>query len=155
MDKKLLKKRLILSFRRQCNKWIKNFWFNASITLLLFSMCCSLLVLIPSILHRVPVFSYFIDEMRLPISYTLKGKICICDEDNNTVNKDVEVIIGGYSTFPDVDGNFSLKFASPNSLEIPVVIKYTKPNLNKETYMEFISFSRGVYILQREFNINV
>ena len=154
MDKKFLKKKIILSLRRAYNKWFKSFGFKASIALLLFSMCCSLVVLVPTVLHRVPVFSYFIDEMRLPVSYTLEGKISICDAEKNIVCKDVEVIIGGYSTFSDVDGYFSLKFASPNSTDIPVVIKYTKPNTNQETHLEFITFNRGDYILQKEFVIN-
>ncbi len=144
-----------LKFRRGIKWLFKGFLLNISVILLLFSAAVSLLMLIPNCLHREPVYSYFISELKLPLSYDLSGKVQILDVDNNLVNKDVEIYIGGYSSMAKFDGTFSLKFTSSETIKVPIVINYTKPNGQSETQIEFIALRCGEYHLQKEFIYHV
>lgn len=148
-------KRFVLATRRILRGIIKGLGFKLSILLLVFSVAVSLMMLIPSCLDRAPIYSYFISELKLPISYELTGKVEIRDKNNMIINKDVEIFIGGYTAPVGINGTFTLKFSSPTTSEICVTIKYTKPDGIIETKTEFITPRNGEHSLQREFIIYV
>lgn len=100
---------------------------------LVFSLVSCLIILFPSCFNKVPVLSYYISEQEFPIRYTLNGEVKVFDEDGTIINKNVEVFVGGYSTFLESE-HFNLTFSSPTTDEIYVVIRY---EINENIY-EFI-----------------
>ena len=90
---------------------------------LAFSVGVCLIILCPNCFDRVPVLSYYISEHELPITYELRGEVKVLDENGAIVNENVEVYVGGYSTSVTSSG-FDLKFTSPLTEEVFVVIRY-------------------------------
>jgi hypothetical protein len=113
------------------------------------------MILLPNSFNRVPVFSYIIRGLPLPISYELIGRVKIVDADNNIVNRAVEVFIGGYSVLTELDGTFYLRFSSPSTNEIFVAIRYISPECNFITTYELVKIKNGEYCLKKEFIIRV
>lgn len=91
---------------------------------LVFSVLTSFVLLVPNCFNRIPVLSYFINEHKLPMTYELCGEVNILDENNDIINKDVEVFVGGYKTSLGISTEFSLEFVSPEISEVFVVIRY-------------------------------
>lgn len=58
------------------------------------------------------------------MTYELCGEVNILDENNDIINKDVEVFVGGYKTSLGISTEFSLEFVSPEISEVFVVIRY-------------------------------
>lgn len=93
---------------------------------LTFSVMTSLMILFTNCFDRVPVLSYYISEHELPITYELCGEVKVIDKSGHIVNKNVEVIVGGYRTSTFLSTEFNLKFTSPMTNEVFVVIRYEK-----------------------------
>ena len=115
--------------------WMRRLFKNlirlfSYLPLILSGVIC-LTILFPVSLGRVPVLSYFISEHELPVKYELCGEVKVIDEHGNIINKNVEVFVGGYKTSIYNLTDFSLKFSSPTTNEIFVVIKY---DVNGESY---------------------
>lgn len=91
---------------------------------LIISMMISLIIFFPNCFDRVPVLTYFIEKLELPITYELCGEVKIIDKNGNIVDKNVEVIVGGYKTSILGSTEFNLKFTSPMTNEVFVVIRY-------------------------------
>lgn len=87
------------------------------------SVICCLIILFASCFNKVPILSYYISEAELPITYTLNGEVKVLDEGGNIINKNIEVFVGGYSTFLESE-HFSLTFSAPTIDEVYVVIRY-------------------------------
>ena len=148
-------KRFLLSIKRILRSIFRGLGFKLSIIFLLFSFLVSLMIIAPICFNRIPVYSYFISELELPIAYELNGVVKIIDNNNNIVNKDIEVFIGGYSTTTNVNGEFKLKFSAPTTTEIFVTIRYVAPNGNTNIACEILTIGSGEHDLEKEFIIHV
>lgn len=131
----------------------KSFWL--SFGLLIFSFFVLLMILFPICYDRVPVYSYFVQEWKLPISYDLSGKVKIIDAYGNIVNKEVEIFVGGYSTTANSIGEFHLVFSAPSTTEIFAVIRYTNPAGQIITKTESIVIKSGIHVIEKEFKYDV
>jgi len=127
----------------------KGFWL--SFGLLIFSFFVLLMILFPICYDRVPVYSYFVQEWELPISYNFSGKVEIVDAYGNIVNKDVEIFVGGYSATANFIGEFHLVFSAPPATEIFAVIKYTNLAGQIITKTESIVIKGGIHDIEKEF----
>lgn len=121
---------------------------------LTFSVLTSLMILLPSCFDKVPVLSYYISELELPITYELCGEVKIIDKNGNTVNKNVEVIVGGYRTPILMSTEFNLKFTSPMTDEVFVVIRYENDGEIHE-FTKCLIIEDSNHILEGEFIIYV
>lgn len=121
---------------------------------LTFSVLVSLMILLPSCFDKTPVLSYYISEFELPITYELCGEVKIIDKNGNIVNKNVEVIVGGYRTSILMSTEFNLKFISPMTNEVFVVIRYENDGAIHE-FTKCLIIEDGNHILEREFIIYV
>lgn len=121
---------------------------------LTFSVLVSLMILLPSCFDKTPVLSYYISELELPITYELCGEVKIIDKNGNIVNKNVEVIVGGYRTSILKSTEFNLKFISPMTNEVFVVIRYENDGAIHE-FTKCLIIEDGNHILEREFIIYV
>lgn len=133
-------------------KWIG---YNISIILLLSSVTFSLMLIFPICFNCVPIYSYFISELRLPYSYSLDGEVQLLDINGNIVNQDIDIYIGGYKTTAAADGTFFLRFSASNVNEVPIVFSYANSNDNHMTQVEYITLVDGVYVLKKEYVFNV
>lgn len=146
-------KYLILKIGRLV-RWIYSKWsIGLSYTLLIISFLIFLAILIPNCFDKVPVFSYFISEKKLPITYELCGEVRVLDDTGNLLNKNVEVFVGGYSTYLE-STEFNLKFTSPITNELFVVIRYEMDG-NMHEYTKLLEIRAGNHFIKEEFTINV
>ncbi len=120
---------------------------------LTFSVVVCLIVLIPSCFDRVPVLSYYISEHELPIEYELQGEVKVLDENNNIVNKNVEIFIGGFNTSL-TSTEFNLKFSSPMAKEVFVVIRYDVDGDIREI-TKCLAINDRKHVIKEEFIIHV
>ncbi|MGE5389794.1 MAG: hypothetical protein ACM3PE_01900 [Deltaproteobacteria bacterium] len=127
----------------------KGFWL--SFGLLIFSFFVLLMILFPICYDRIPVYSYFVEEWKLPISYNFSGKVEIVDANDKFVNKDVEIFVGGYSTTANSIGEFHLVFSAPTATEIFAVIKYTNLAGQTITKTESLVIKGGIHDIEKDF----
>lgn len=125
-----------------------------SYTFLIFSVLTCFMILLPSCFGKIPVLSYYISEFELPVTYELCGEVKIIDQNGNIVNKNVEVIVGGYKTSILMSREFNLKFTSPMTNEIFVVIRYENDGEIHEVAKGII-IEDNSRIFQEEFIIHV
>ena len=118
---------------------------------LAFSVICCLIILFPSCFNKVPVLSYYIIEKELPITYTLNGEVKVLDKDGNIINKNIEVFVGGYSTFLESE-HFNLIFSAPTTDEVYVVIRY-EVNGNMDEFTECLEIKNNNHSITKEFII--
>ncbi len=130
----------------------KGFWL--SFFLLVFSFVVLIMILFPVIYDRVPLYSYFVREWKLPVAYELDGQVEIVDAAGNVVNTNVEVFIGGYSTSVDSNGQFKLVFSAPLTTELFIVIRYTTPSGQNIVKTELLVIKEGVHKIEQEFKYN-
>lgn len=147
----ILCKFIQLKVRRFFRSAFRGIGFKLSIVFLLISATVSLMVILPNCFDRVPVYSYFIRKFELPITYELTGKIEIFDADENLISTDVEVIVGGYSTWTTPSREYSLNFSSPMTDEIYAIIRYKSSSGKMEVITESITVSDGIHKLEKEF----
>jgi hypothetical protein len=101
----------------------KRIFNNWPILLFVLSFALFLLVLMPNILHRSPIFGEW------PRVLELKGSVSI--ETNHVGStKFVSVAgatveIGGYESVTDKEGKFHIKFISKSWTNIPVIIRWS------------------------------
>ena len=150
---------------RVCIKKIKLFIYSRTKTLYrilgmslayvptIFSVIVLLLILGTNLAHRAPILDYFIEELKLPLVFSLTGRIIDLTRDSTIGGIRAKVNIGGYQSETDIDGFFRIKFSSPTKIDIPVVITFINADVRK-TVIRYISFSEKSYIEQREFFIN-
>lgn len=148
-------KRFSLAVKRTLRSIFKGIGFKLSVVFLLFSASVSLMILLPNYFDRVPVYSYLISELQLPIAYELSGKVEVVDLNNTVSNNNVEIYIGGYSTTADSNGEFRLKFSAPLTTEVYVTIRYTDPSGISTVATELVIFRSGTHDLKKEFIIYV
>ena len=144
-----------INARRFFRSAFRGIGFKLSVIFLIFNVAVSLLILIPNCFDQVPVYSYFVRELKLPIAYELNGKVELVDVNGNVVNTDVEIFVGGYSTSTNSNGEYILDFSAPATTEIFVVIRYTNHECNTITKTESVLVKHGVHTIEREFVYNV
>lgn len=137
---------IIIRFMR---KAFNKFPIVFSYLFLMFSVVVCLIIFVPNCFDRMPVLSYYISEHELPITYDLYGEVKVLDEDNNIINKNVEVFIGGYS-ISLVCTTFNLKFTSSVTNEVFVVIRYEVDGDIYES-TKCIAIKEGSHIITEEF----
>ena len=120
---------------------------------LLFSVICFLIILIPDCFGKVPVLSYYIIEKELPVTYTLNGEVKVLDKSGNIINKNIEVFVGGYSTFLESE-RFNLTFTAPTTGEVYIVIRY-EVNGNMYEFTKCLEFENYNHSITEEFIIYV
>lgn len=118
---------------------------------LIISLGACLFILVPQCFDKVPILSYFISEHELPITYELCGKVIVYDENGEIANNNVEVFIGGYSAVLSTT-EVNLKFSSPKTNEVYVVIRYTYEDRVRE-FTDRLIIEDGVHVLSEEFII--
>ena len=102
----------------------KNFLIKISVFFVIFSFIISLFFMMPALFLRVPVFSYFIDTLSLPLAYELEGKVILVDEEDEPIDQMVTVYIGGYSTEVFSGDTFILNFSSESTDHVYITIEY-------------------------------
>lgn len=140
-----------LIIRRIVHKILNKFPIILSYFFLVFSVMVCLIVLVPGCFGRVPVLSYYICEHELPIVYELCGEVKVFDENNNVINENVEVFVGGYSTSL-TSTEFNLKFSAPTTDEIFVVIRYEVDGDMRE-FTKCLVIKDGNYVIKEVFII--
>ncbi|OUP70720.1 hypothetical protein B5F10_02075 [Anaerotruncus colihominis] len=118
---------------------------------LAFSVISCLIILFPSCFNKVPVLSYYISKQEFPTTYTLNGGIRVLDEDGNIINKNIEVFVGGYSTFLESE-HFNLTFSAPTTDEVYVVIRY-EANGNMHEFTKCLEIENNNHSITKEFII--
>ena len=148
-------KLLILWFRRILRAIFRNATLKLSIVFLCFSASVSLMILVPNFFDRAPIYSHLVRELNLPISYEVFGQVQIVGLDDDTDNRQVEIFVGGYHVSANIDGTFSLRFSSPLTNEIFLIIRHTTSCGKTTIVYEVISPRLGEHRLEREFVIYV
>ena len=142
-------------FRLKIHRFFKKTFsgksFFLSVCLLIFSFFVLLMILFPICYDRVPVYYYFVQERKFPLSYNFNGKVEIVDACGNIVNKDVEIFVGGYSATPNSIGEFQLVFSAPPTTEIFAVIKYTNSVGQIITETESIVIKDRIHDIKKDF----
>lgn len=118
---------------------------------LTFSVICCLIILFPNCFNKVPILSYYIREAELPITYTLNGEVKVLDAGGNIINKNIEVFVGGYSTFLESE-HFSLTFSAPTTDEVFIIIRY-EINGNMYEFTKCLKIESNNYLITEEFII--
>jgi len=136
------------------NWWIKVLyrWLKKSLAYIpaIFSVTLLLLILATNLAHRAPILGYFIEELELPLTLFLSGRVVNLTDDGTICSVRAAVNIGGYQTKTDINGNFRIRFSSPMKGDIPVVITFTYAN-TKKTILRYISFPEKNYTVQEDF----
>lgn len=115
------------------------------------SVVICMTILFPTLFDRVPVLSYCINEGELPILYELTGKVEILDENEEIINKNVELFVGGYSLSLKTT-EIDLKFSAPMTNEVFVVIRY-EVNGKVHECIRCLPVQNGKHFLYEEFII--
>lgn len=102
----------------------KNFLIKITVLFVIFSFIISLFFMMPALFLRVPVFSYFIDTLSLPLSYELEGKVILVDDEDEPIDQTITVYIGGYSTEVFSGDAFILNFSSESTDCVYITIEY-------------------------------
>lgn len=114
-------------------------------TLMIFSIFLFFLILFTSVAKRVPVFNFFVRESKLPVVYSIEGKIEFVkynEENREDINiENIEIVIGGYSENINNAEKFIINFTGTNDENIPVIIKYKVNGLECQK-IKYISFDK-------------
>ena len=111
----------------------KNFLIKITVLFVVFSFAISMFFMIPSLFSRIPVFSYLIDTLSLPLSYELEGTILLIDKEGESIDQSVTVYIGGYSIDVITGETFIMNFASESTDFFYATIEYVDECGNKTT----------------------
>lgn len=113
-----------LFFSRVIRKLFKHIGFNLSLIFVLLSFFISLFFLVPSLFSRVPVFSYLIDTLSLPLSYEFDGRVNLVNSDGTDIYQPVNIYIGGYNVQSISGEQFTIKFSSESTEFFYINIEY-------------------------------
>jgi len=94
--------------------------------------------MVPSLFSRVPVFSYLIDTLSLPLSYEFEGTILLIDTEGELIDQSITVYIGGYSIDIISGETFIMNFASESTDYFYATIEYVDEGGNKTTITQKI-----------------
>lgn len=94
--------------------------------------------MIPSLFSRVPIFSYLVENLSLPLSYEFEGTVVILNNEEELIDETVNVFVGGYSMEVFSGEPFVLSFASECTNYFYVTIEYTNEKGEKEIITEMI-----------------
>lgn len=138
LKKSIIKSKYIwIHIRNKFLKYVGNF-------LLILAVIIFLLIFCTNIFHRLPIFSYLIKELNLPITLNINGEIDFYENGKLISDLPITVKIGGYEQSVYSGENFNLNFSAVNTQNIPVVIEY-KSNNNDKQKVIYISYANGSY----------
>lgn len=124
-------KRCWLYITRIFRHFFKHIGIKLSILFVVFSFAISIFFMIPSLFSRVPVFSYLIDTLSLPLSYEFEGTILLMDTEGESIYQTVTVYVGGYSIDVISGETFIMNFSSESTDYFYVTIEYVDESGNK------------------------
>ena len=132
-------KKAIIMVRGKINKMKK-----PNISWLIFGLCIllMLMLLIPPVFQRVPVYDFFRVKNALPYELSIYGQIFL------TEDIQADVYVGGYMTTVDEFGKYTLDFLSASKETIIVCIVDDEHNIIDYSV---ISFSKNEW--SKEINI--
>lgn len=135
--------RCLLLFRQRIIMYIGRFLFALCIVMFMLIACTN-------ILHRVPVFTYFIEELKLPIALRICGEINIYENEQIMKDIPINIKIGGYEKNIYSGEYFELIFSATNTKDIPINIEYQIENefVNK---IEYVTYHKNEYVISRNF----
>ena len=81
----------------------------------------------------------------------MNGEVKVLDEDGNIINKNIEVFVGGYSTFLESE-HFNLTFSAPTTDEVYVIIRY-EVNGDIYEFTKSLEINSNNYLITEEFII--
>lgn len=143
-----------LQITRAFRHVFENFGVKLSILLVVFSLLISVFFLVPSMFNRMPVFSYFINTLELPISYEYEGNIILLDKNGNNIDQNVAVYIGGNSTYTDSQKDFTIIFSSVDTEYMFVNVEYKDLNGNLSIFTQKID-THGKTTIKKDITIYV
>ncbi len=111
--------------------FFKHIGIKLSTLFVVFSFAISIFFMIPSLFSRVPVFSYLIDTLSLPLSYEFEGTILLMDTEGESIYQTVTVYVGGYSIDVISGETFIMNFSSESTDYFYVTIEYVDESGNK------------------------
>jgi hypothetical protein len=144
-----------LKTKRLLKNSFKGIGFNLSIIFLLFSVAVSLMLIIPNCFDRLPVYSYFVKKMELPITYEVTGKIEFYDVDGNNLDLRAMIFVGGYSCNLETDGSYKLTFSCPSTSDAYLVIRYNDQTGKEQLKTECLKLSQQTHLLEEDFKYYV
>lgn len=114
----------VAKFIKKC-KFLSRYYIHNIISKLL-KRWANILMILPIIIFSVLLFpqifnkySIWYDIPRgLPNIFVIEGNL---EENDLKIVKNIKIQVGGFETFPDEKGNFSLKFISSKKNDIPII----------------------------------
>lgn len=120
-----------------------NLWHNIVLYIgricMVFCVIIFLMIICTNIMHRAPIFEYFIEELCLPLTLKYSGCISIYDEENRIEPIPVMIKIGGYQKSFYNGEEIELVFSATDTKNIPIIIEYQSKN-KVVTKLEYISY---------------
>lgn len=111
----------------------KHIGVKLSILLVSFSFFVSMFLMVPSLFSRVPVFSYLINTLSLPLLYEFEGTVLLIGSDGEAIIQTVTIYVGGYSVDAISGESFVLNFTSESVNYFYVTIEYDNELGSKTT----------------------
>ncbi len=109
-----------------------------SYSVLLLSAILFMGVVSLSFVQRVPILSFFSDQLQFPHKYELSGKVEISDN-TDKIMLPIEVKIGGFNINSYSDNFYTIHFVASQSNRIPVVIMFEYKGKEYER-VEYITY---------------
>lgn len=147
-------KRICLKVGRFIHNFFSRLPRVLSYSLLIFSVVVCMTILVPNCFDRIPLFSYYISERKLPIAYELSGKVKIIKKNGDEIKEKVEVFVGGYKISTLTSTDFTLKFSAPMTREAFVVIRYKVDDEIRE-FTKCMLIEDGEHVIWEEFVVYV
>jgi hypothetical protein len=113
------------------------------------------MVLFPGLFLQIPILSNIFENLKLPISYSIEGRVLIYNTDKQIVKKQVKIFIGGYSTLTRYDGYYYLRFTSPSAAKIPILFYFLDSENKDIKEITFIDLNNRIFNIQNNFTFNV
>jgi hypothetical protein len=144
---KIKKYKLLFTYHFR-NLW-RRLFNNWPIILFVLSFILFILILIPNILHRFPIFGEW------PRVLELDGSVSIEKKDVNSTKfirvAGAKVEIGGYESVTDAEGKFNIKFVSKSWTNIPVIIQWSNNSVIQRVSFDSNKFQiTEVFFLHEE-----
>lgn len=142
-----------LRMKRIFRVLFRDLLYKSSFIIVIFSFMVNMWLLLPSLFDRMPVFSYFINKLELPITYVINGTVRIVDVEGNIKNNDVIVFIGGHQAKIGSEIIYELEFSSPKNDFFFISIIYSNQEGEENQYTEKISFPIDSHVIRKDFVI--
>ncbi len=116
---------------------------NLAYILFLVAIFLSAIVMIPNAAHVLPMPSE-----KWPYVFDLQGSVTYIQSSSNSTGLqpafDAKVEVGGYQTFTDIGGHFSLRFVSSSRTDIPIIVTWNNNSEIQRVFFDSGQFSKTV-----------